>query len=155
MRKFRTQYERERVRSGVGSKIAKTYSARYDSDGRVVLDETGEKNIYDEIQSHRDSVDIHVLLKRFVNGDQMALNRVQGNYGDFTQFPATYADMLNLVNDGENFFNSLSVDVRAKFNHNFGEFVSAIGTDRWNDALGIKPAPVAPEPVEPVSEVVE
>ena len=75
---FRTQYDRQRVTCEPGSRIHKTYGGHYDEKGRVVLEETGEINLYDEIQSHAESVDIHVLMKRYANGDAEALSKQQG-----------------------------------------------------------------------------
>ena len=56
------------------------------------------------------------------------LNRVQGFYGDITSMPSTFADALNIVRSSEEFFNSLPVEERAKFNHNFSEFLAAFDT---------------------------
>ena len=53
--------------------------------------------------------------------------------------PTTYADLLNKVNEGQSFFNSLPVDIRAKFNHNFAEFMAGMDKPDFLDKLGIKP----------------
>ncbi|ALS03491.1 VP3 [Gokushovirus WZ-2015a] len=102
----------------------------------MYLEHAGELDSYAEIQSHKDSVDIHVLLSRYQNGDVHALQRVQGVFGDFTQLPKTYADALNLVNDGKQLFDGLPVDVRAKFGHDFARFVASIGTPEFMAVFG-------------------
>ena len=90
------------------------------------------------IQSHKDSVRLSIpCLRRYAQGDPDALSRVQAAYGDFTGLPSTYADLLNAVNDGKQYFESLPVDVRAQFNHSFSEFMASMdGPDFWRK-LGV------------------
>lgn len=137
--KFTTQYDaRERISSNPGDPIHVTYAGHYDEKGRVVLEESGRENIYDQIQSHAESCDIHVLMKRYMNGDVSALSQAQGQYLDVTEFPKTYADMLNFVNEMERSFMSLPAEVRAKFGNSFSEYLAASGAPDFLDRLGIK-----------------
>lgn len=112
-----------RVYQEPGSGLRTLYTSRLDDDGNVELVEAGHDNLYASIQSHKDSCDIHVLLARYANGDVDALSKVQGSYGDFTQMPTTYAELLNSVIQGENYFNSLPVEIREKFEHSFEKFM--------------------------------
>lgn len=122
--RFRDLYDqRERVIENSGSPVRVLYTSKVADDGNIELIPSGTENLYDFIQSHRDSVDIHVILQRFVNGDSAALSRVQGNYGDFTNLPSTYAELLNTMIAGENYFNSLPLETRAKFDHSFEKFM--------------------------------
>ena len=149
---FSTQYRpRTRFISNGGQRERILYQAKFDENGVMDLVESGKEDLYDFIQSHAESVDIHVILARFQNGDIDALSRVQGAYGDFTNMPTSYAELLNRVNEGQSFFNSLPVDIRAKFNHNFAEFMAAMDKPDFLEKLGIKPEP-EPEPVPPVQE---
>lgn len=144
---FVTQFRKPvRVHCNAGSPIRTTYGASYDEKGRIFLEEKGTENLYDYIQSFAESCDIHVLLKRFVNGETDVLSRAQGFYGDITEFPKTYAEMLNRVIEGENFFKELPVDVRSKFGHSYSEFLASIGSQEFFDALGMT------KPVEEVAE---
>lgn len=147
---LRSQFtEPSRVFSNSGSPVKILYGSKYDEQGRLVLEEKGKENIYDFIQSFRDSVDIHVILARFQNGDTEALQKVQGFYGDFTEMPKNYAELLNTVNSGESFFNSLPVDVRSKFGHSFAEFMASVSDGSYLEKLGVTPAKPEPEPVKP------
>ena len=146
---FKTQYDaRDRISSNPGSPIHITYAGHYDEKGRVVL-ESGRENIYDQIQSHAESCDIHVLMKRYLNGDVTALSQAQGQYLDATQFPKTYADMLNFVNDQERAFMALPADVRSKFGNSFTEYLAASGEPDFLDRLGIKKEPEVTTPAIP------
>lgn len=143
--KFKTQYRSpRRFLSDSGSRMHKLYGAAYDENGRLYLEEKGEESIYDHIQSFAESVDIHVIMKRFVNGEVDVLSKVQGFYGDYTGLPTNYAQLLNTVNDGQRLFESLPVEQRAKFGHSFNEFMTSLCDGSLMERLGIaedKPAP--------------
>lgn len=147
---FKTQYDtHDRIFAEPGSREHITYGGHYDEDGRVVLEETGRINVYDEIQSHADSVDLHVLMQRYSCGDVDCLSRRQGFFGDVLDFPQTYAEALNHMQEMERQFMALPLDVRAKFGHSFSEFLAASGDADFLQKLGIvsdpEPAP-APAP---------
>lgn len=148
MRKFCTQFdEHPRYQCCTGSRIKKLYAPRFDENGVMDLVEKGEENLYEYIQSHKDSVDINILLRRYAQGDPDALSRVQAAYGDFTGLPSTYADLLNAVNDGKQYFESLPVDVRAQFNHSFSEFMASMdGPDFWRKLGVVQSAQETPSP---------
>ncbi len=148
---FKTQFDsHERVISNPGNPIKTLYGAHYDDDGRLILEEKGKENLYDFIQSHAESVDIHCILKRFENGETDALSRVQGFYADVTNLPTTYAGMLNHLLDAEEFFKSLPVETRSKFNNSFSEFLASSASDDFLFRLGVQ-EPVVEEK-EPVVE---
>lgn len=124
---FPTQFDaRDRTISNVGDRIKQLYEARVDNNGTVDLVEAGRENLYDYIQSFKDSCDINTIVKRFAAGDTDVLARRQATYGDFTQLPGTYAELLNTVIQGENYFNSLPLETRAKFNHSFREWMASM-----------------------------
>lgn len=149
---FKTQYQpHDRVFQEPGSPIRTLYSSRVDADGNIVLEESGSENLYDYIQSHRDSCDINVLLARYNNGDVSALNQRQGSYGDFTQFPKTFAETLNFMIQGQDYFESLPLEVRERFGFSFERFVASM--DNMDDFMKImSPAPEGPAPESPAPE---
>lgn len=135
---FDTQYSpRERIHPCSGSRVKQLYSGRYDANGRVVLEEKGTEDLYAYIQSFADSVDINVILARFANGDPEALSRAQGFYADVTDFPTNMADALNRINECEEMFRSLPLEVRQKFDCSFEQFLSQSGTDDWLEKMGM------------------
>lgn len=137
---FKTQYDpHDRVHQPEGSPIKTLYGPKFDGNGRMYLIETGKENLYDYIQSHADSVDIHVILKQFEQGDVSVLSRVQGAYGDFTQMPKTFAEALNTLIAAEQYFNSLPVETRAQFGHNFSQFIASMDASDFSSRMGITP----------------
>lgn len=147
MPKFRTSFDRREIKSTPGNPIKTLYGPIFDSQGRLHLKETGRHDLYAEIQSHADSVDIHVLLQRYAAGDPGALARVQGAYGDFTQMPSTFAEALNTIIAAEQYFNGLPVDVRAKFGHDFNRFIASMDSPTWLSDAGIVPPNSTPDPM--------
>lgn len=160
---FKTQYDaRDRIQTHPGNPIKQLYSGSYNERGQVELKEDGTEDLYAFIQSFAESTDIHSILRRYQNGEVDVLEKVQGFYGDITEMPKTYAEALQRISDSEKVFMSLPLDVRAKFNHSFTEFLAASNDDDFLDRLGVKtdeqpaPVPVVPGVVEkPVVEVKE
>lgn len=154
---FRHKYQpHDRVRQFPGSGIKQLYSPKLQEDGTIQLVESGTDDLYAEIQSHRDSCDIHVLLKRYQLGDVEALSKVQGTYGDFTAMPKTFAEALNAMIAGEQMFNSLPVDVRKNFDFSLEKFMLAMDDmPSFLEKIGQSPAESSPESTpEPTSEPV-
>lgn len=135
--KFKTQYDRTRIYSKPGSGIKKNYRAEVLKNGDIELVEDGEINLYEMIQADKDSCDINVLLKQYALGDPSALAKRQGTYGDFTQMPKNFAEMLNKVIEGEKLFESLPVEVKNKFDNSLNQFIATAGDESWFAKLGI------------------
>lgn len=151
---FDTQYTpHNRIFANPGSPVKVLYGGKYDANGRVVLEKKGEENLYDYIQSFRDSVDLNVILARFSNGDVEALNKAQGFYADVTDFPKNMADALNRINQAEEMFKSLPLETRQKFDCSFEQFLAQSGTEDWFAKMGLETsASVEPEPTVPQVE---
>lgn len=157
MMKFRTQYDqRERVPANAGTREHILYTTQFDDQGNHTLVESGKENLYDYIQSHKESVDIHVIMERFARGDVQALQRRQAMFGDFTEFPTTYAGMLNAVQLGEQHFMSLPLEVRQRFDNNFAKWLAAMDDmpsflQKMSVETTKEDVPLEPE-VEPAAE---
>lgn len=152
---FRTQYDKPtRFHVEPGVRVKTLYGPIFDDRGVMHLTEIGKHNLYAEIQSHKDSVDINVLLARYRNGDVEALSRIQGAYGDFTEMPKTYAEALNAMIAAEQYFLSLPVEVRNRFGHSFNQFLASMDSPTFAVDMGLVP-PTPPDasvsPSEPVS----
>lgn len=155
-----TQYDdRARVYTNPGNPIKQLYTGSYNDRGQVELKEDGVEDLYSFIQSFAESTDIHVILKRYQNGEVDVLEKVQGFYGDITEMPQTYAEALQRIADSEKVFMSLPVDVRAKFGHSFSEFLAASQDADFLERLGVskeqsESLPADPVPVELVHKEV-
>lgn len=163
--KFKTQYDAHaRVYQDPGNPIKDVYSPRYTDDGVLDLVVTGRENLYEFIQSHKESVDIHVLLTRFANGETDVLSRIQGFYADASDMPKTYAEVLNAVIAGEETFARLPVEVKQRFGNSFAVWLSSMDSPDFPERMGIKSdvgmtdsqvqdfASSQPSPVQPASD---
>lgn len=140
--KFNTQYDRRApVYQEPGSRDKVVYSPRYSDSGVLDLVVTGKENLYEYIQSHAESVDIHYLLNRFVNGEVDVLSRMQGFYADVTSMPKTYAEVLNAVITGEETFARLPSDVKQRFDNSFAVWLASMDKPDFSERMGIKAEP--------------
>lgn len=139
----------------VGSPLMDVYKLRFRDDGTQTLEVIGQRNIYDEIQSHADSVDIHVILGMCMRkGDYALLYQREGFYGDLSEMPTSYAEVLQHVHDAEEVWKSLPAEVKEKFNNSVSEFYASAFTPEWAEKVSLKkddPLPV--DPVPPIKEV--
>lgn len=138
-----------RVHTAPGERVKTLYSPVFDEFGHMELKESGKENLYDFIQSHKESTDIHVILARFVNGDTQALARRQVFYADLTEFPSTYADVVNTMHQAEDYFTHLPVEVRAKFGHDFNKFLASLDNPQTLVDLGFVASPVSQDGAPP------
>lgn len=155
MMDFPTMYDqRETIFADPGSADVPIYSPSVDNDGHIVLEVIGVKNLPEYIDSFRESCDINNLVARFNAGDISALSRAQGAFFDATQLPHTYAEMLNTVINAEQTFNSLPLEVRAKFDNSYVKWLSMMDdAEQFALMMGVSKE-ASPEHAEPVSEEV-
>lgn len=127
MMSFPTQFSPNgRVYARPGSRMKPVYQARKMENGSIDLVQTGEECLYDAIQAEREGCEITSILRRFANGETDVLSRTQGMYGDFTNFPTTYAEMLNRLIEGRAVFESLPLDERQKYGNDFGVWLQSL-----------------------------
>lgn len=135
---FRTQFDsHDRVHLNPGDRVKDVYSPFFDDRGVLSLEVSGQENLYQYIQSFKESTDIHVLLKRFVNGEADALSQAQGFYMDASDMPKTYMEVLNSVIAGENAFNSLPAEVKRQFNNSFSEWLASFESPDFLSKMGL------------------
>lgn len=165
MLNVRTQFDdHTRVHANPGQRDKILYTPKFDSNGVMELVEAGKEDLYASIQSHKDSCDINLILKRYARGDVSALQKRQGMFGDFTDAPSSYAEALNSMIVAEQYFNSLPLETRAQFDHNFHRFLLSLDQPDFESKFSagvVKPSVVAGkvdvnigEPVSPAAPIV-
>lgn len=143
---FKNKYdERTRTYSQAGKRFAPLYKLTANND--LKLD--GEKDLYAEIQSHAQSVDIKNIMIRYEMGDTKVLEKRHGEYLDLTDMPGTFAEVHQTVINAENLFNELPLEIRKVYNFSTAEYIADIGSDRWKE-LFLKEEPT--EPIETKKE---
>lgn len=147
-------------KSPAGDLFHDVLSPSFRSDGTIELKVSDRVDIKKEINSYRDETDMSFILSRLMSGDDSVLNPRPPMYGDFSQLPTSYAEMLNMVIDGERYFDSLPLDIRKNFDNDRAKWFASIGSEPWLSAMGLvrredmAPASVVPD-VKPVQEVIE
>lgn len=122
-------------------------------DGTIELIVDRLENTDDIIDSYRPSTEIYNIMARIQSGDISLLNKKDGFYGDVTEMPKTYAEMLDLMHRGEEFFNKLPASVKAEYNNDFNQFFADF--DNAMSKLLPKEQKELEEIVEPVKEEVK
>lgn len=136
--RFRTLYDRENQGnhpSACGCGVCPVYNyLPTGEEGRCRLVPVGEKNLQAEIDSWRDSVEIHSLLERYFDGDVLALERRQAQFVDITGLPDNVHGWHNAAVTAETVFNSLSDDVRHFYGDSLQTFLQDIFAGRFPSA---------------------
>lgn len=123
--KFRTQYTKpEHVKCCAGNRFEPVYSLVLDDDGKEVLKQTDAVDMFQEIQSHHDSVCLENVLARFQMGDETALEKVQGFYADVSNMPVKLNDVLNMARAGKEIFEKLPVEIKQTFGDDYMTFMN-------------------------------
>lgn len=128
---FKTVYgDHEQIITPAGEVMANEYGYTLDSHGRKVLEKTGERNVYEEIQSFAEDCKIENILKRVAVGD-MSDFRPQGIYQDISDIPTdlntAQAEMMKV----EAMYNALPAETKAKYHNSVTEFIAKTGTESW------------------------
>lgn len=135
--KFRNQFTNDSnvFVSNAGSKIVADYGLITAEDGSTAVGVIGEKNLDAIIQSNKDTGNVALLVAKYNAGDEEALNKVRGVYGDFRNMPTTYAEMVSRLNECRSLFEALPVDIKEQFDNNPDVFWSEYGTERFNNIV--------------------
>lgn len=132
--KFRNQYDKiesHTFLSNPGDPIRQDYIANEQGDPIP----SGKTNLYEEIQSHRASVELSTLLQRYAAGDETALNKIEGIYADVADAPSSLAELHERVRQAEEYFRDLPEGLRALFNDNPIEYVMSVGSTEFLDKI--------------------
>lgn len=151
---FKTPYEKhERHYISSGNPIIEEYEHKKNKYGQKTLEKTGEKNLYQMIQEAYEDTKIENVLARVTAGDTSML-KPDGIYGDMSIMPRNMVEAQQIMQDLQNTWNKLPLDVRASYNHDVGQFVADSGSEKWEMAMGLRQpeAPKAAQPETPKAE---
>lgn len=126
-----------------GSDVQILYDPKINKDGTISLVENGKESISQYINSFKEQTDISYILKRLELGDTSVLSQAQAMYGDFSEMPKTLAEVLQLKIDAEHTFDRLPVETKQKFNNNFNQWFSSLGTEEWQKKMIIEKGDIA------------
>lgn len=134
MTKFRTMYDKvPDIVTNPGSEEYKTYSS--DDKGRPIV--SGVSNRQNEIQSHKDSVELATLMQRYANGDEAALNKVQGVFTDVSGIKPgqSFQEVIEQVKQAEDDFNKLPSELKKLFDNSPTQFWASFGSEDFSKKI--------------------
>lgn len=132
---FRNKYERKVIFTCHGNEIEEEWELQVNEKGIKEPVKVGEINVHEEINSHRDSVDLNLLIARYNAGDTEALNKRVASYFDATEMPKTLAEAYRIAENGKNVFEKLTPEIKEKFNNDYGQFLNSFGSSAFIDAF--------------------
>ena len=104
-------------------------------------------------QQFKEECDVNNILRNYVStGVLTHVNEREPIYGDFTEVPKDYGEMINLIHESEEKFASLPSDIRKRFDENPANMINFL-QDEKNMDEAIKLGLV--KPVEKVEKSVE
>lgn len=134
MKKFRKAFEKTPEEwyseaTPSGSQYYTEGRVIFDPDGNMHLERGKQRDRLAEIQSYKDSCDVNNIIKRYENGDSMALLRDNtGVYCDISSMPRNIHEAVKLSRDVEAVYNSMGDDVKAYY-PTLGDFSAAFGSE--------------------------
>lgn len=133
----------ERVHTEPGKRMQDEYGYEIDKFGRKVLVKTGETDLFAKIQEDLEECKIENILARVAIGDDSVL-RPDGIYADLTELPNNLLEARQMMQELENTWNSLSNEIKKKYNYDVEQYIAAAGKEDWLRDMGL----LAPEPAE-------
>lgn len=144
---FRTAYDYDNFKglpfsykTETGGPMKNEYSYKVDSFGRKVLEKTGESNLYEMIQLSLEDTKIENILARCAAGDTSMLHPNGGQYLDTTELPNNLIEAKQAMQQLENTWQDLPMDIKNKYNNDLDQFIGQSGTEGWLRDMGLLPA---------------
>lgn len=149
---FKTQFKHssDRYYTNAGSRECAIFVPHIGDDGLIELEEDPlqTKDIYSEIQSHKDSVDLHKIIERYRAGEVDVLNQIQGFYADLSKAPKNIHEFFELEERAHAVFDKLPAELRENFDNSSMQFIMSAGSDEWFDKLKLASEKIVPKAEE-------
>lgn len=126
---------KEKYVSDPGSRYRPIYTSEIMDDGSIELVQTGVEDLQEIYNSQRDSCEVSVLVERFLAGDESALQRANPMFLDLLGAPQSLMEAYQIQHRAEQAFASLPVEIRERFDQDFGKFLAGAGSPEWYEAL--------------------
>lgn len=105
--------------------------------GEKILEQTGTKDVYSEIQAQAEECKIENILRRVAVGD-MTDFRPDGIYADATVVPNNMVEAMQEIQKMHNIWNNLPGEVKSQYNNDLDQFIADAGSDKWLNLMGLK-----------------
>jgi hypothetical protein len=106
--------------------LSRTTEDQYALNEDGVPEVVGSHDIYQDIQSYKDDVDIYKLIEKFDSGDLLALNQAgEGVYGDTTKIPTNPIEGHKLTAEAIQNWTQLPAGLRKLFDDDIDKFIAS------------------------------
>lgn len=120
------------IASPIGDGHSPVYEERI-VEGKRKLVQVGADNINEFVQKSLEDTKIYNILAKYENGNIDVLNQMHGEYLDVTSLPKNLAEAHNLIINAHKTFESLPLEVRAKFDHSSDVFLQKVSDGSFMD----------------------
>lgn len=134
---IRTHWQRLKINCPNGERIELRHRAILKKDGTRILVKDKEKPTWDIIQSHKEECLIENILKRCLEGDMEALNKMHGSYCDISNAPNSLAEAQQTILRLKQEFEDLPKEIRKEFDYNVEKYIAEFGTEEWCEKTGV------------------
>lgn len=104
--------------SVAGQALEPVYEPFFDG-SHTTLRKVGERNVFDYVQSFKDSTDLAYMLHRLSVGDTSVLSSRQPLYGDFSTLPSSPGEMFNFMESFKRAFDDLPSSEKGLYNNDW------------------------------------
>lgn len=103
------------------------FEFEFNENGEKVLVAKGVINVYERIQSHKDSVSLDKMIERFtLTGDYSHLVNKEGNYLNILNAPKSLMEAQNTILKATSLFDELPVNIKEVYSNNFSVFLNSL-----------------------------
>lgn len=146
------------IKSNSGLPDRPNYKPMYTDKGAYELVEDGVFHSFDDIQAWLPTCDMGIIMRQYLRtGDESILNRRAGFYADVSDLPKDYIALRNMLNDADQIFASLPLELRERFGHSPSRFyadselASQIMDEYIKSVAPPEPIPVPDAVISPVT----
>lgn len=118
-----------------GTRYINEYQEQINKNGSMSLVKTGQTNVYEIIQLHKEECKIENILHAVAMGDLNALNQREAAYVDTTTMPHNLMEAQNLMIRMKDEFYKMPIEVRKEFGNDPERYVSLMGTDEFKEIM--------------------
>lgn len=135
---FKTAYgeRKEKYPTPSGDPIIPIYEHRITKHGEKKLEKVGEKDIHAEIQTYEEETLISNIIARIMQGDTSMLHAT-GQYIDTTELPKTMIEAQQMMQDLQNYWKHLPLDIRREYGHSVEAFIADSGSEHWMQVMNL------------------
>lgn len=146
---FKTAYGKreEKYITPSGDPIVPIYEHRISKHGEKHLEKIGEKDLHEEIQTYEEETLISTIIARVMQGDTSMLHAT-GQYIDTTIMPKTMMEAQQMMQDLQNYWKQLPVDIRREYDHSVEKFIADSGSKKWMEVMNLSADPIKVEAPE-------